>query len=339
VACLHVSSASKGIPQEKEKKMGFIIFCSASRRRSFERSGTSTPAMILVVAADGSEHNIELPLDFTLADLRGRIAQLVGCPEHEQILYRNETGQDDDQGSARLNRNSELKDGSTVYLVIDTAAKEGGAVLELTLECKCYEDKIEECECLQNLGLPSDYVSKLSEGRPRKSEPDPRPLEGGAATFKLTGGEKHASLINGEYLEDRSWPRPHLVFSNGELFMWNLESAGRWCIGRQRNVGTAKCRAYVQSEACNPECIPLDAAWMVHDGSTEEAYAPMKQLQLKTVNTRGQPFKQPLHALAPPSLCETALVVDGVVAAKLSADWSVAPPAYLLVYYITPHAL
>lgn len=87
-------------------------------------------------------------------------------------------------------------------------------------------------------------------------------------TVRLEGATGHAALINGEYAEDVEWPQ--LVLTNGTSFMWTHE--GRWCVGKRRNVGSSKCRAFVQSEPVpgRPEDIPRGATWMVNDGIAAE---------------------------------------------------------------------
>jgi len=98
-------------------------------------------------------------------------------------------------------------------------------------------------------------------------------------TLRLEGATGHAALINGEYAEDTDW-LPQLVLTNGSMFMW--ANAGRWCVGRRKNVGSVGCRAFVQSEPASgrPEDIPRGTMWMVNDGVNTGEFAAAECIRL-----------------------------------------------------------
>ena len=88
-------------------------------------------------------------------------------------------------------------------------------------------------------------------------------------TLRIEGATGHAALINGEYAEEKAGSGSRLVLTNcnnGGMLMW--AEAGRWCVGRRKNVGTVRCRAFVQSEPASgrPEDIPRSSKWMINDG-------------------------------------------------------------------------
>lgn len=101
---------------------------------------------------------------------------------------------------------------------------------------------------------------------------------------RLEGATGHASLINGDYAEDLEWPQ--LVLTNGTSFMWSND--GRWCVGKRKNVGSSKCRAFVQSESGRPEDIPRGATWMVNDGVATEFAASSRIRLMLTPAGRAQ---------------------------------------------------
>lgn len=98
-------------------------------------------------------------------------------------------------------------------------------------------------------------------------------------TLRLEGAMGHAALINGEYAEDTSFSS-QLVLTNGSMFMW--ADAGRWCVGRRKNVGTTSCRAFVQSEPASgrPEDIQSGATWMINDGISTSEFAAANSIRL-----------------------------------------------------------
>lgn len=203
---------------------------------------------------------------------------------------------------------------------------EGTAVIEDV------DEWIDEWARLQ--GLEEDWLDTLRPP-PAPTSPAPaRPKQTGRATFELRGAGAHASIVNGEYLEDTSWTH-HLVFTNkddADMFMWAVESAGRWCIGRRKNVGTGRCRAFVDSEAMNPEEIAIDAVWWLHDGSTDgsdAAYSPSERMCMRTIQTAGgHSFKQrplPLHS-APPKMAAVFDLLDAEIASRITAAWPAGLP-------------
>ena len=91
-------------------------------------------------------------------------------------------------------------------------------------------------------------------------------------SFSIEGARGHSKLINGEYRQvDGEWPG-RLVFVNSvDMYLWPF--AGRWRIGRHKNVGTLTCRLYTQCSASGyPDDLPAtrgEQGWMENDGGLD----------------------------------------------------------------------
>ena len=91
-------------------------------------------------------------------------------------------------------------------------------------------------------------------------------------SFSIEGARGHSKLINGEYRQvDGEWPG-RLVFVNSvDMYLWPF--AGRWRIGRRKNVGTLTCRLYTQCSASGyPDDLPAtrgEQGWMENDGGLD----------------------------------------------------------------------
>mmetsp|Transcript_76530 Transcript_76530/g.127565 ORF Transcript_76530/g.127565 Transcript_76530/m.127565 type:complete len:548 (-) Transcript_76530:118-1761(-) len=104
------------------------------------------------------------------------------------------------------------------------------------------------------------------------------------STFRVTGASGHSSVINGEYQLETG--RDTMCFRNDDMYMWTCN--GRWCIGRLLNVGTTKCRAFVESSVERPELINRTrATWMVHDGWSTTEHIPDCHVQLELTHAGG----------------------------------------------------
>jgi len=69
------------------------------------------------------------------------------------------------------------------------------------------------------------------------------------------------------------------------VHMWKFE--GRWCIGRSINVGTERCRAFVEANVDHPQDIENGAEWMVRP-SDGVAHAPNNSVKLVVLRRSGQ---------------------------------------------------